>query len=399
MTEKKAKSKKTTGKSSAAEAERSNQRLELPPAKPLTEKNTLEYPELDSILAQLDNDKNDLMLTVDGAEIKYSNLNKVLWPAVGDMPGATKRDYLIYLTKMAPAILRYIHNRPLTLIRYPNGIHGQKFFQKHWAKNLPAFMDTTTYFSEHNDKNTEYLVCNRLPGLLWLAQIADLELHVLHTRITPADDENPDLSADPTGSVEQIRNSVMNYPDFVVLDLDPYLYSGKEAKGEEPELHKKGFKKTCEVALHVKEILDHLGLNAFVKTSGRTGLHLYVPISRTINYETVRDLAKTIGQHVMKDMPDDVTMTWAVNKRAGKVFFDHNMNGRGKTLPCPYSARNAAEASVSMPVRWDELGSIYPTDFTIFTAPERVARSGDLWFDILDHKIDIKNILKKSPAI
>lgn len=393
MTQKRAKPKKDKQK---AGAESSNQRKELPPPKPLTEKNSLEYPELDSILAQLDNDKNALVLTVDGAEISYSNLNKVLWPAVGDYPGVTKRDYLIYLAKMAPAILRYIHDRPLTLIRYPNGIHGQKFFQKHWEKNLPVFMDTTTYFSEHNDKNTEYLVCNRLPGLLWLAQIADLELHVLHTRTTPAEDENPDLSDDPTGSVEQIRNSVLNYPDFVVLDLDPYLYSGKEAKGEEPELHKKGFKKTCQVALHLKKILDHLGLNAFVKTSGRTGLHVYVPISRTINYETVRDLAKTIGQHVMRDMPEDVTMTWAVKKRAGKVFFDHNMNGRGKTLPCPYSPRNAVEASVSMPVRWEELDSIYPTDFTIFTVPELVANAGDLWFGILDHKVDVKKILNKS---
>lgn len=396
MTEKKAKPKKTREKSSAAEAESSIKRKELPPAKPLTEKNSLDYPELNSILAQVDNDKNDMMLTVDGAEIKFSNLNKVLWPAVGEMPGVTKRDYLIYLAKIAPAILRYIHNRPLTLIRYPNGIHGQKFFQKHWEKNLPVYMDTVTYFSEHHDKNTEYLVCNRLPGLLWLAQIADLELHVLHTRTTAADDENPELSADPTDSVEQIRNSVLNYPDFVVLDLDPYLYSGKEAKDEEPELHKKGFKKTCEVALHVKRVLDHLGLSAFVKTSGRTGLHVYVPIKRTINYETVRDLAKTIGLHVMKDMPEDVTMTWAVKKREGKVFFDHNMNARGKTLPCPYSPRNAVEASVSMPVHWDELTSIYPTDFTIFTAPERVAKTGDLWFDILDHTVDIKHILKKT---
>jgi bifunctional non-homologous end joining protein LigD len=152
------------------------------------------------------------------------------------------------------------------------------------------------------------------------------------------------------------------------------------------------------VALWLKELLDSLSLSSFVKTTGRTGLHVYVPILRHLDYDSVRSASATIGQFLLRQHPREITMDWAVTKRAGKVFFDHNQNARGKTLASVYSPRPLPEAAVSMPLRWDELGSVYPTDFTILTAPERLAQVGDLWAGILEAKHDLKAMLESARA-
>jgi bifunctional non-homologous end joining protein LigD len=195
------------------------------------------------------------------------------------------------------------------------------------------------------------------------------------------------------GSRENIERSLLNYPDFIVFDLDPYIYSGKEAKGAEPELNRKAFQKTCDVALWLKDVLDSMSLSSFVKTTGKTGLHIYVPILREFDYATVRASAETIGKFLVGAHPRDITMQWTVEKRTGKIFFDHNQNTRGKTLASIYSPRPSPQAAVSMPVRWDELRDIYPPDFTILTAPERLAKTGDLWANILNEKHDLGALL------
>jgi bifunctional non-homologous end joining protein LigD len=133
-----------------------------------------------------------------------------------------------------------------------------------------------------------------------------------------------------------------------------------------------------------------------VKTTGKTGLHIYVPILRQFDYDAVRSACETIGRFVMQAHPKDVTMEWSVPKRAGKVFYDHNQNVRGKTLASLYSPRPSPEAAVSMPVRWDELKDTYPTDFTILSAMDRLEKTGDLWHDILDHKHDLAALLGSS---
>jgi bifunctional non-homologous end joining protein LigD len=179
----------------------------------------------------------------------------------------------------------------------------------------------------------------------------------------------------------------------MVFDLDPYMYSGKEAKGAEPELNRKAFRKTCEVALALKDVLDSLSLSSFVKTTGKTGLHIYTPILRQLDYAQVRAAAETIGRYLLQQRPRDITMEWSVEKRTGKIFFDHNQNVRGKTLASIYSARVAPEAAVSTPLRWEELGEIYPTDFTITNVVDRLEDVGDLWANILDAKHDIQALL------
>ena len=350
--------------------------------------------DIDSVLDQLGARRDAFVLKVQGHSIALSNLDKELWPAFDGVRPLTKRDLLVYLARVAPYLLSHLKDRPLTLTRYPNGIHAEYFYQKHWDAPRPDFVETVRLFSEHNLGDQEYLMCNNLPTLLWLGQLADLELHTWYSRVSPEPDGHH-LSTRFAGSEENIEASLLNYPDFIVFDLDPYIYSGRESKGAEPELNRRAFEKTRQVARWLKEVLDSLSLSSFVKTTGRTGLHIYAPILRQIDYDAVRSAAQTIGLFLLRQHPRDITMDWSVEKRTGKVFFDHNQNSRGKTLASLYSPRPSPNAAVSMPVRWDELDDVYPSDFTIVTAPERLARIGDLWADILQAKADVRGILDR----
>jgi bifunctional non-homologous end joining protein LigD len=335
-----------------------------------------------------------LTLQVDGFEIAFSNLNKVFWPEHGQQRALTKRDLIVYFARVAPYVLPHTTDRPLTLVRFPNGIKGGHFYQKHYETGpLPPFVQTTWLYSDQNKGDGEYLRINNLPTLLWLGQLADIELHTWYSRVDPSGDAEG-LPTTFAGSVENMQQSVLNYPDFVVFDLDPYLYSGKEARGEEPELHPEGFAATCQVALWLKEMLDGLGLTSFVKTTGRTGLHIYVPIRRTLDYHATHSVSETIARVLAQQHPREVTIEWAVDKRRGKVFADYNQNVRGKTLASIYSPRVLPWAAVSMPLRWEEVGKgVFPTDFTILTAPERLRAVGDLWAGILDAKHDLGGLL------
>jgi bifunctional non-homologous end joining protein LigD len=358
-----------------------------------SENGTLPKGESERLVDQLRQHSGDqLKLEVDGHDIGLSNLNKVFWPAHAGQRALTKRDLLVYYVRVAPYLLPHLRDRPLTLVRYPNGITGQHFYQKHWEQPLPPFVETVRLYSDHNAGDGEYLLCNNLPTLLWLGQVADIELHTWYSRINPAGDATG-LSTNFAGSLENILGSVLNYPDFVVFDLDPYLYSGQEARGAEPELHPKGFEATCEVALWLKEILDGLGLAAFVKTTGKTGLHIYVPIVRSLDYDATHTISETLARYLVQQHAREVTTEWAVPKRRGKVFADYNQNVRGKTLASIYSPRVLPWAAVSMPLRWDEVGKVFPTEFTLLTAPDRLARVGDLWSSILASKHDLAGLL------
>ena len=334
-----------------------------------------------------------LTVEVDGHQIALGNLNKVFWPAHGHQRALTKRDLIVYFVRVAPYLLPHMQDRPLTLVRFPNGIGGGHFYQKHYEQGLPPFVQTTWLYSDQNKGDGEYLRVNNLATLVWLGQLADIELHTWYSRVDPAGDAEG-LPTTFAGSVETMQRSVLNYPDFVVFDLDPYLYSGREARGEEPELHPEGFAATCQVALWLKEMLDSLGLASFVKTTGRTGLHIYVPITRTLDYHATHTVSETLARVLAQQHPREVTIEWAVDKRRGKVFADYNQNVRGKTLASVYSPRVLPWAAVSMPLRWEEVGGgVFPTDFTILTAPERLQTLGDLWSGILEAKQDLAGLL------
>ena len=167
---------------------------------------------------------------------------------------------------------------------------------------------------------------------------------------------------------------MLNYPDYVVFDIDPYIYSGKEAKGAEPELNTVAFEKGKEVAFWLRELLQSMSLEPIVKTSGKTGLHVFVPIRRTIDFDAAREVSEKVGRHLMRAHPKDITLEWSVPKRTGKIFMDYNMNVRGKTLNVAYSPRGAPGAPVSMPLTWEELAKAHPLDFRLTNAAERLAR-------------------------
>jgi len=344
------------------------------------------------VLEQLAQTKEQVTLVVDGAKVKVTNLDKELWPGWEKQRPLTKRDLLTYFARISPYILPHMRDRPLTLTRYPNGVGAGHFYQKHWEGKLPSYVDTVNLWSEQKQADGEYLLCNNLATLLWLGQLADIELHTWYSRVNPEPD-GQHLPETYTGSEGEFERSRLNYPDFIVFDLDPYIYSGDEAKGAEPELNRKAFQKTVDVALWLKDLLDGLSLSSFVKTTGKTGLHIYVPILRQLDYDTVRAASETIGRFLVRAHPRDITMEWATVKRKGKIFFDHGQNTKGKTLASIYSPRPLPWAGVSMPVRWEELRDIYPSEFNILNAPDRVVETGDLWASILEQKHDVSAML------
>ena len=335
------------------------------------------------LVEELSTDRDSFAMEVEGNRLELGNLNKELWPGTKTHPAVTKRQLLTYLAKVSPYLLPHLKDRPLTLSRYPNGIHGEHFWQKHWNFALPEFV-STVYITDETAKKGEYIMCNNLSTLVWLGQAADIEFHTWYSRA----DARPDM----TGK-ESTVDRILDYPDFIVLDVDPYIYSGNEKPGDEPELNRTAFEKSCEVALWLKEILDGLSLNAFVKTSGKTGLHLYIPIVRNLEYRAARKAAETIGQFLLQRHPREITMEWATEKRKGKVFIDYAQNVRGKTLASVYSPRPNDEAGVSFPLRWDEVGKVYPTDFTVLSVPELLKERGDSWARILDAKKDLSQAL------
>ena len=338
------------------------------------------------VLQQLSGKNENITLEMDGHKLGLTNLNKIIWLADGNITAVTKRHFLQYLARVSHPMLNYLKGRPLTLIRFPGGITGEHFYQKHWDNTKPEFVNTAV-LSEHNDGRREYLLCNNLMTLMWLGQIADVEFHTWLSRVSA-----PEVGHIKAKSKIQAEDSTA-YPDFIVLDLDPYVYSGKEAPGDEPELNRRGFEKASELAVSLKEILDSLKLSAFIKTSGKTDLHIFVPVLKEFKFDAVRSAAETISRFLLERHPGDVTLDWQVGKRTGKIFIDYNQNVRGKSMAAPYSPRAVAGAPVSVPLEWSELGKIYPTDFNILNMPGRLADKGDLWNDLDSAKNDLRNVL------
>ncbi|HTJ20091.1 MAG TPA: non-homologous end-joining DNA ligase [Steroidobacteraceae bacterium] len=343
--------------------------------------------EVAEVLQQLENKANRLDIVVGGAKIRLTNLDRVYWPAdlEAKQPAITKRDLVRYLAGVSSYMLPHLRDRPLTMIRMPEGITGERFYQKHWEQARPDFVPMVTVYSGHKDEKHDYVVCNNLPTLLWLGQSGTLEFHVWHSRANVAAD-TASKATDYASSEESLGESVLNYPDFLVFDIDPYIYSGKEPAGAEPELNKKGFEGGRRVAFWLHALLKQMSLEAVVKTSGKTGLHVFVPINRTVTFDGARQITEMVGRHLLKAHPKEITMEWATGKRTGKIFIDHNMNVRGKTLRVAYSPCGSPGATVSMPLSWAELEAADPTDFTINNVLPRLEKSGDRWQDALSSK-------------
>jgi bifunctional non-homologous end joining protein LigD len=271
------------------------------------------------------------------AGIEPSNLDKVFWPD----GGLTKGDLIAYFEAVAPFVLPALRDRPLTVIRYPDGIEGFSFYQKNTPKYAPSWVSTIGLRAESADRTVRYVVCNSKRTLVWLANQAAIELH-------------PWLS----------RRDRLDRPDHLVLDLDPPPGA---------------FDLAVRMAFVARDVLDEAGLRSVIKTSGAKGLHLYVPLRRRHDYVLVRRAAVRIAERIVERSPDLATMEFKKASRGDRLFVDVGRNAPGAHIVAPYSPRARPSAPVSFPVEWKELKRIRPEAFTIRDVPRRLEREGDRW--------------------
>jgi bifunctional non-homologous end joining protein LigD len=320
------------------------------------------------------------------AKLEFSNLDKIYWPAINGQKPITKGDLISYYESISELILPHLRDRPLSLSRYPNGIYGKSFYHKDWNQSKPSYVKTAKVYSEHRNAAINYLVCNNIQSLLWIANLGAIEMHPWYSRIK-------DFEHCKTSRLLYEEKCGLNFPDFVVLDLDPYIYSGKERAGDEPEFNLRGFRAAAEVAFDLKDVLDQLYIISYVKSSGKTGLHIYIPTIPKFSYDQTRSFAEILGKILMSKIPNKITMEWNTAKRKGKVFFDYNQNSRGKTIASIWSIRPTPLATVSVPIRWKYLDNFNPKDFTLRTVPNIFKSRRDPWRGVLDEKQDLAKII------
>ncbi len=297
-------------------------------------------------------DRSGKKATINSKVLKLTNLNKVYWPD----EGYTKGDLIEYYAKISGYILPYLKDRPESLLRHPNGINGESFFQKDIAQLNAKWLKTKNIFSESNDKNIKYLVCNDEEALLYMANLGCIEINPWFSRI------------------DNLEN-----PDYFVIDLDP----------EEIE-----FDKVIETAQCVKEVLDEAGAESFCKTSGATGLHIYVALGAKYDYDTVKEFAYIIARLANDKIPGITSLERSPSKRKKKVYLDYLQNRRGQTLAAPYSVRPRPGAPVATPLDWSEVKKgIKPSDFNIKNIFRRLGQKGDIFQKILSEGIDIQKCI------
>jgi bifunctional non-homologous end joining protein LigD len=290
--------------------------------------------------------------------LKLSNLDKVFWPG----EGITKGDLLSYYQRVGPALVPHLKDRPFTMKRYPDGWQGKFFFQKDAPKGMPDWIPTASIVVSTRDKprqrrRIEAPLVNDELALLWMVNMGCIDMNTWYSRI-----DKPDR------------------PDWVLFDLDP-----------SPDV---GFRETVQVALLVKQALDALELESFVKTSGSEGIHVLVPIARRYTYADTREFSAIIAGALARTHRGLVTTEWSKAKRRG-VLIDSNQNGEGKTIASVYSVRPKAGAPVSTPLRWDEVNEkLDPFGFTMETVLGRVEKHGDLFEGVLTTKQSLSAALK-----
>lgn len=286
-------------------------------------------------------------------KLEFTHLDKVFFPK----HKYTKGDLIDYYKTVAPVMLPYLKDRPLSMLRQPNGINGPGFFQKN-NEHLPDWVPHTEIFSESNNADLNWIVGGDLDTLLYVVQLGSIEINPWNSRIKHLDN-----------------------PDWIVMDLDP---EGRT------------FKEVVEVAHTVKEVCDDWDIPCYPKTSGKTGIHIYVPMQAKYTYEQAKNLAHLIAIEVNKRQPKLTSLERMPDKRKNKIYIDFLQNREGQTLAAPYSVRPTPEASVSTPLHWHEITpSLKPSDFTIKNMPARIKRYGDLWKPVMQKGIDLKRVLKK----
>jgi bifunctional non-homologous end joining protein LigD len=331
----------------------------------------------DKVLDALRSDAKDLDLEIDGHPLHLSSLDKVLFPGPNGR-AITKRGLLEYLVEVHEPMLRHLRDRPVTLVRMPSGLKGQRFYQRHQEGKLPGFLQTVEIYTPDRDGPQRYLLINDLSSLLWLGQMNTMEIHAWYSRTDPMPENLP---TDFDSSETSVEKSALEYPDYMVFDLDPSVPGGKR-------LTKEAFDRVRRTAEALHEDLDALGLEGWLKTSGKSGIHVLIPIAREYSYDRVRALAESIGKRIVERLPKLTTMEREIDDRGSRVYIDYSQNARGKSLAAVYSPRAAQGAPVSYPIQWKDLDTVYPTDFTIHNVPDLLKR-GDPWAAILTKRQEL----------
>jgi bifunctional non-homologous end joining protein LigD len=293
----------------------------------------------------------EMFAEVDGRRLRLTNLNKVYFPE----DGITKRDLLVYYTSIAPLLLPFLKDRPLVLRRYPNGIHGQSFFQKDADKSTPEWVKTVPILSEGTGKPTHYFIANDRATLLYLTNLGCIDHNPWSSRV---------------GSLE--------HPDYIFFDLDP--------------TPKTPFSKVTELAKILLSILEEVQLTAFSKTSGATGFHIFVPVEARYTFEQARTFVEAVASIVNAKHPELLTAERSVRKRPdGRIYLDAHQNSSGQSLATVYTVRAFPHAPVSAPVRVDELApGLRPEKWNLKSMTRRIRTVGDLWADFWKQRQEIE---------
>jgi len=303
---------------------------------------------------QLDPDAGpEMRMQVGEQTLTFTNLDKPYWLK----EGLLKRDLVNYYLRMAPWILPYLKGRPQSLHRHPNGISGSHFFQKDMKGKIPDWIPTHTDFSESTGKHVDYLVCNDVATLAYLANLGCIELHPWHA-----------------------RSESWQRPDWCLIDLDP--------EGV-------GFDKVIECAQVVRQVLDSVGATSCVKTSGSTGIHICIPLGAKYEFPQSRKLAELIVTLVHRELPRLTSLERNPKKRKQKIYLDFLQNSETQTAAAPYSLRPKPGAPVSTPLHWDEVrAGLTPQTWNLHNIHSRVQETGDLFRPVLGKGIDIAKVLR-----
>jgi bifunctional non-homologous end joining protein LigD len=302
----------------------------------------------------LDENSKNQTLEIEGKKIPVTNTDKIFFPE----KKLTKGDVIAYYHSVAKYILPYLKNRPLSLKRNPNGIHEESFFHKNAGDKAPGWIKTFEIFSESSDRDIEYIICNNTATLIYLANLGCIEINPWNSTYTKPDN-----------------------PTYIIIDIDP-------SDGNT-------FEQVIETALAVKEVADKAKLSSYCKTSGASGLHVYIPLGGKQDYDTAKTFAELIATHVHELVPDFTSLTRSLKKRGEKIYVDFLQNRRGQTLASAYSLRPVPDASVSTPLEWKEVKKgLHPSQFDIMNIQERIEKKGDLFSDVLTGKNNIRQALK-----
>ncbi len=292
-------------------------------------------------------------VTIGKRKVELSNLDKVLFPE----DGILKAEIIEYYLNIAPTLLHHIKGRALTLIRFPDGIHGEMFYQKSRPEWAPDWIE----FEELGKEKKDYIIATEPATLVWLSNLASLELHQLHS-----------------------RRPLFDFPDYMVFDIDP------------PEGY--DFRKVVPIALKLKDHIENFGYTAFAKTTGGKGIHICCPIEAKWDFHTVFEAAQLIAQPFV-DANADTTLHIKKDARKGRVLIDIYRIRSGQSIVSPYSIRGRQGAPVSMPLKWEELAQLKsPLEYTIKTALEKVNAEGDAWEGIDAYAVELHTHRKATPA-